>query len=95
MADVTVSPLGRYSELAATATAIAIVGSAISAHLGIVPVADTAWLDTAAGIAIGVVLGQRQSTNGAGKIAVNAQGRIDSIENQLGIVARPPDSEQP
>ena len=49
----------------------------------------------ALGIAIGVVLGQRQSTNGAGKIATVANQRVDSIENQLGIVARPVDPEQP
>lgn len=91
MADVTVSPLGKYSEAAAAITAIGIVGAAIAAHTGVVAVADTAWLDTAAGIAIGVVLGQRQSTNGAGKIAQAANSRIDSIEQQLQITARPAD----
>ena len=91
VAEVTVSPLGKYSELAAAATSIAIVGAAIVAHLGVVIVADTAWLDTAAGIAIGVVLGQRQSTNGAGKIAEAAHGRIDTLEHELNLVARPAD----
>lgn len=91
MDPVVISPLGKYSELAAAVTAISIVFAAILAHLSVIHVVDTAWLDTAAGIAIGVVLGQRQSTNGAGKIANNAQGRIDSIEKQLGITARPED----
>jgi hypothetical protein len=43
-----------------------------------VPVADTAWLDTSAGLAIGVILGQRATTNGAAKIAAAAHRRLDA-----------------
>lgn len=88
---VTPSPLGRYSEIAAAVTAILIVVATIAAHLGLVAVANTAWLDTTAGIAIGVVLGQRATTNGAGKIAAVANARIDELERQLRITARPLD----
>lgn len=75
----TPSPLGRFSDLVAALTAAALVASAILAHMGVVVVADTAWLDTSAGLAIGVILGQRATTNGAGKIAQAAHTRLDAV----------------
>lgn len=73
------SPLGRFSDVAAAVTALALVAAAILAHMGVVAVADTAWLDTSAGLAIGVILGQRATTNGAGRIAQAAHTRLDAI----------------
>lgn len=73
------SPLGRYSDAVAALTALVLVAAATLAHTGIVPVADTAWLDTSAGLAIGVILGQRATTNGAGRIAAAAHRRLDAI----------------
>lgn len=77
-----ISPLGKYSEAAAAITAVAIVMAALAAHLGILPNTNTAWLDTTAGVAVGVILGQRQSTNGAGKIAAAAHARLDALGAQ-------------
>lgn len=76
---VTASPLGRYSDAAAALTALGLVGAAVVAHLGLIAVPDTVWLDTSAGLAVGVVLGQRQTTNGAGRIAQAAHRRLDQI----------------
>jgi len=78
------SPLGRYSEGAAAVTAIALVTAAVIVHslvaLSIVNGnADTTWLDASAGVAVGVVLGQRQTTNGAAKIAAAAHRRLDAM----------------
>jgi hypothetical protein len=73
------SPLGRFSDIVAALTALALVTAAILAHTGVVPVSDTAWLDTSAGLAIGVILGQRATTNGAAKLAVAAHDRLDKI----------------
>lgn len=73
------SPLGRYSDAVAAIVAVLIVVSAILAHLQLVAVADTAWLDTSAGLAIGVILGQRATTNGAAKVAAAAHKRLDEI----------------
>lgn len=74
-----ISPLGKYSEAAAALTAVGIVMVALVAHMGILGVVDTAWLDTTAGVAVGVILGQRQSTNGAGKLAAAAHVRLDAL----------------
>jgi hypothetical protein len=74
-----ISPLGRYSDLTAAIVAVTLVLAAIAAHLGLVQVTDYAWLDTAAGLAVGVVLGQRASTNGAGKLALAAHARLDAL----------------
>lgn len=73
------SPLGRYSDLVAAITSVILVVAAIAAHTGFVAVPDTSWLDTAAGLAIGVVLGQRATTNGAAKIADGLNQRLDAI----------------
>jgi hypothetical protein len=85
---VTASPLGRYSDLAAALVAVLLVVAAVSVHLAIallnatahpLGVVDTAWLDTSAGLAVGVVLGQRATTNGAARIADAANQRLDKI----------------
>lgn len=74
------SPLGRYGELAATAIALGLVFAALLAHLfpGLSG-GDTSWLDNAALLVLGVVLGQRQTTNGSAKIAEAAHKRLDLI----------------
>jgi succinate-acetate transporter protein len=74
-----ISPLGRYSDVTAAFAAVILVMAAVLAHLAIVHVSDYAWLDTVAGLAIGVVLGQRASTNGAARLASAANTRLDSI----------------
>lgn len=92
------SPLGRYGELAAAITAVLLVAAAVSVHvllaLGLVSidpeaiktgVSSTTWLDAAAGTAVGIVLGQRATTNGAAKIAASAHERIDRLEVASGI----------
>lgn len=73
------SPFGRYSDLAALIAGLGLVAAAIVAHLGIVAVTDTAWIDTSAGLAVGVILGQRSTTNGAAKIALAAHARLDAM----------------
>lgn len=73
------SPLGRYSEIVAAVTAVALVAAAILAHVGLFAVTDTTWLDTSAAAAIGVLLGQRATTNGAGKVALAAHKRLDAL----------------
>ncbi len=73
------TPLGRYGEAVAAVTALLLVAAALAAHLGLVPAADTTWLDGVSGLAIGVVLGQRATTNGAAKIALAAHKRLDQI----------------
>ncbi len=73
------SPLGRYGELVASVLSAAVVIAALAAHLVPSLVTDTAWLDSAALLVIGVVLGQRQTTNGAAKIATAANRRLDAI----------------
>lgn len=74
-----ISPIGKYSDAVAAITALIIVVAAVLAHLGVVVVSDTNWLDATSGIAIGVILGQRWSTNGAGKLASAANVRLDAI----------------
>jgi hypothetical protein len=73
------SPLGRYSDIVAAMTAVALVIATVLAHTGLLSVADTAWLDTSAGLALGVILGQRATTNGAGRLAATAHHRLDKI----------------
>lgn len=81
----TASPLGRYGEVAAAIVSVGIIGAAILVHLippslfGLSAPLDTSWLDNAALIALGVVLGQRSTTNGAAKIAAAAHARLDAI----------------
>lgn len=76
----TVSPLGRFSEPAALVTALGLVGAWLLVKLGlIVPMGDTGSLDAAATLAVGIILGQRSTTNGAGKIAAAAHARLDAL----------------
>lgn len=88
--EVTPSPLGRFAEVAALVTAIALVAGWLAVQLGlVVPPGDNAALTAAASLAIGVVLGQRATTNGAAKIAQAAHKRLDQIN------APPADDGQP
>lgn len=75
------SPLGKYSDIVASITALILVLAAVAVHLSILPShpADTSWLDASAGAAIGLILGQRVTTNGAAQKAAAANKRLDAI----------------
>jgi hypothetical protein len=83
------SPLGKYSDVAATAVGLAVVFAWVVIHAGIVlvqaighvlpPTIDTSQIDLAAFTVLGVVLGQRATTNGASTIAQSANVRLDAI----------------
>ena len=77
--DMNASPLGRYSDLVAAIVSVVLVLAAILAHVNLFGAIDTAWLDTSAGLAVGVILGQRATTNGAAKIATAAHVRLDAM----------------
>lgn len=84
--DQTASPLGRFSEVAALVTAISLVAAWLFVQLGIVVGnGDSTALTAAASLAIGVVLGQRATTNGAGKIANAAHIRIDKLTEAVAV----------
>lgn len=77
---VTASPLGKFSEIAALITAVSLVAAWLAVQLGfVVGNGDSTALTAAASLAIGVVLGQRATTNGAAKIAQAAHQRLDAI----------------
>ena len=87
----TPSPLGRYSEAAALVTALAVVATWLVVQVGILPTpANPGALDAAATFALGLLLGQRSSTNGAGKMAAAAHDRVDLLETRLGIATHAP-----
>lgn len=74
------SPLGRYSEAAALITALAVVAAWLGVQAGLImPAATPDALNAAATFALGVILGQRSTTNGAAKIARAANARLDAI----------------
>ena len=76
----TASPLGKYGELVAALISAAVIAAALLSH--VVPGlagTDTSWIDNAALLVLGVVLGQRATTNGASKIAAAAHRRLDAI----------------
>lgn len=73
------SPLGRYSEPAALGVSIALVVVWLLVQVGVFAPANSGALDSAAALAIGIVLGQRATTNGAAKIAAAAHKRLDAI----------------
>lgn len=83
------SPLGRYSDVASTAVAVLVILAWLIIHGGIAlavilghPAAtapDTTQVDLAATLVLGVVLGQRAATNGAGVQAGAANLRLDAI----------------
>lgn len=81
----TPSPLGRYSELVAAAVSIAVVLAWLAALVGLLPAAEASQraLDAAATFVLGVLLGQRATTNGAGRIAQAAHDRIDRLAGLL------------
>lgn len=76
------SPLGRFSEPAALITALGLVLAwtivQLAVVFGAVGVTSPA-LDAAATLAVGILLGQRSTTNGAGKLAVTAHKRLDAM----------------
>ena len=74
------SPLGRYSEAAALITALVLVFAWLLVQLGIVHTTDyPGALNSAAALAIGIILGQRSTTNGAAKVAMAAHRRLDAL----------------
>lgn len=83
------SPLGKYSDLGASIVSILVIGAWIAVHVLIVvvqslggtvpPGVDTAELDLGGTLALGVILGQRATTNGASHIANLANARLDAI----------------
>lgn len=82
------SPLGRYSDVAAAIVAAAVVVLWAVAHGALVIAAalggpeikvDTQQIDLAATLVLGVVLGQRATTNGASKLAAATNLRLDAI----------------
>lgn len=83
------SPLGRYSELGATIVSVGVIAAWVSVHIlpafvvmlgGATPAPlDTTQLDLGGVMALGIVLGQRATTNGAAKIAAAAHARLDAI----------------
>lgn len=74
------SPLGRYAEPAALITAMAVTFAWLLVQLGVIaPGTNPAELSAVAALAVGILLGQRATTNGAGKIAGAAHRRLDAI----------------
>lgn len=74
------SPLGRYSEPAALVTALGIIAVWILVQVGLLSSpGDPSALNAAATLSIGIILGQRSTTNGAAKVALAAHRRLDQI----------------
>ncbi len=83
------SPLGKYSDVAAAVVGIGVVLVWLAIHGGIIlaqalgrlpgVAPDTSQLDLAATLVLGVVLGQRATTNGASAVAQSANTRLDAI----------------
>lgn len=71
------SPLGRWAEPAAVFTALGIVIVWILSLVAVVQ--RSPELDAAATLSIGIILGQRSTTNGAARLALAAHKRLDSI----------------
>lgn len=76
------SPLGRYSEVIAAAVVLLVVVAGIAVMVGLAIPPDeatkTALLALVSGV-VGVVIGQRATTNGAAKVAQAAHRRLDAI----------------
>lgn len=75
----TASPLGRYGELVAAMAAGLVVLAWIVGQLSILGATSTPALDNAAVLVLGVLLGQRATTNGAAKLAAAAHTRLDEL----------------
>lgn len=74
------SPLGRYSEAAALVTALSVMAAWLAVQVGLLTVPhNPAALNAAATFALGLLLGQRSTTNGAGKLALAAHARLDAL----------------
>jgi hypothetical protein len=90
------SPLGKYSDIAATLVGIGVVAAWITVHVILILAtsfghtgssADTSQIDLAATLVLGVVLGQRATTNGASIVARSANLRLDAIGAPTAAVA--------
>lgn len=73
------SPLGKYGDIVAAIASAAVITAWLLAHLLPTIVTDTSTLDSAATFVLGVILGQRATTNGAAKIAAAAHMRLDAM----------------
>lgn len=83
------SPLGKYSDAAATIVGVGTVLAWLGVHLFLivaqslggadVPPGTTSQLDLAGIAALGLILGQRATTNGAAAIAAATNLRLDAI----------------
>lgn len=73
------SPLGKYGDIVAAIASGAVIAAWLLAHLLPSLITDTAVLDSSATFVLGVILGQRATTNGAAKIARAANRRLDAI----------------
>lgn len=73
----TASPLGKFAEVAAFVVAIGVIVAWLASVAGLFPKDDT--LTALAAGAVGLLLGQRATTNGAAHVAVAAHKRLDKI----------------
>jgi hypothetical protein len=75
------SPLGKYSDIAVTVTAMFLIFAAVVVHVffGNLPGEDTTILDIAASIALGAIFGKNSAANGYAAMAVAAHKRLDQI----------------
>jgi hypothetical protein len=73
------SPLGKYGDVVAAFASGAVIVAWLVAHMLPGLGADASALDTSAIFVLGVILGQRTTTNGAAKVAQAAHQRLDAI----------------
>lgn len=83
------SPLGKYSDVAATVVGVGVILAWIVVHVLVIvlvafghaepPATTLQALDYAGIAALGLILGQRATTNGASQIAQSANARLDAI----------------
>lgn len=71
------SPLGKYTELAATIIAIMVIASTIASHL--LQLAGTQFIDDLALLAMGAIFGAKSAANGYAGAAMAANLRLDAI----------------
>ena len=71
------TPLGRYTEIAALIIALGVVAAAVVAHLVGVP--DTSFVDDVALICVGAIFGAKSAANGYAASVVAAHHRLDAV----------------
>jgi hypothetical protein len=92
------NPLGQYSSAVAAVVSVLVIASAILVHVlqgcaVLTAAADTSWLDNAALLALGVVIGSSPNVNGSAKwiglanSAANQEDRITALEMGAKIAA--------